>query len=289
MTGVIDVGGGLRGIYGAGIFDYCLDHGIRFDYCIGVSAGSANIVSYAAGQRGRNYYYYHDYSFRKEYMSLSNFLRKRSYLDMDYIYGTLYNADGERPLDYPAVVRSGLPLRIVATEAGTGRPVYFTEKDLRQDCYDIIKASCSIPVVNRPYSIRGIPYYDGGISDPVPVEKAMQDGCDRAVIILTRPIDFYREDGKESFFARFIQKKYPASAELVRHRNALYRKGLEQAQKYAAEGRALIIAPKSIYRMGTLTKDSAVLQHLYDDALKDAQAIEAFLGRTVPGSRENAG
>lgn len=41
-TGVVDVGGGLRGIYGVGIMDYCMDQGIHFDCCIGVSAGSAN-------------------------------------------------------------------------------------------------------------------------------------------------------------------------------------------------------------------------------------------------------
>ena len=52
MTGIVDVGGGLRGIYGAGIFDYCMEQGIHFDYCIGVSAGSANVCSYIAGQKG---------------------------------------------------------------------------------------------------------------------------------------------------------------------------------------------------------------------------------------------
>ena len=45
MTGVIDVGGGTRGIYGAGVFDWCIDNGIKFHYCIDVSAGSANCVS----------------------------------------------------------------------------------------------------------------------------------------------------------------------------------------------------------------------------------------------------
>ena len=42
MLGIIDVGGGMRGIYTAGIYDYLLDHQITFDYCLGVSAGSAN-------------------------------------------------------------------------------------------------------------------------------------------------------------------------------------------------------------------------------------------------------
>ena len=33
--GVIDVGGGLRGIYAAGVFDWCMDNGVQFDYGIG--------------------------------------------------------------------------------------------------------------------------------------------------------------------------------------------------------------------------------------------------------------
>lgn len=31
MTGVIDVGGGLRGAYGAGVFDWCMDNDVHFD------------------------------------------------------------------------------------------------------------------------------------------------------------------------------------------------------------------------------------------------------------------
>ena len=75
MIGFVDVGGGTRGIFGAGVFDYCIDHGIECDYFIGVSAGAANGVSFIGGQRGRNYVYYNDYAFRKEYMSKRNFIK----------------------------------------------------------------------------------------------------------------------------------------------------------------------------------------------------------------------
>lgn len=74
-TGVIDVGGGLRGIYAAGVFDHCLDEKIVFDFGIGISAGSANLASYMSGQRGRNYKFYQEYSGRKEYMGAGNLLR----------------------------------------------------------------------------------------------------------------------------------------------------------------------------------------------------------------------
>ena len=104
--GVIDVGGGLRGIYGAGVLDRCLEEDLRFDLCIGVSAGSANMVSYLAGQYGRNKPFYDEYSFRREYMSVHNLIHKHSYLDLGYVYGTLSNAGGENPLDYAALARS---------------------------------------------------------------------------------------------------------------------------------------------------------------------------------------
>ena len=55
MRAVIDVGGGTRDIFGAGVFDYFLEHGVTFDRCYGVSAGGANIASFIAGQQFRNY------------------------------------------------------------------------------------------------------------------------------------------------------------------------------------------------------------------------------------------
>ena len=155
MLGIIDVGGGLRGIYGAGFLDYCMDRSIAFDYCIGVSAGSANLASYIAGQKRRNYRFYHDYAFREDYMGMCQYRKTGSYINLDYIYGTLSNSDGENPLDYPALAASPKQLVIVATDAETGRAVYFTKDDLHKDDYAPIKASSCVPVVNKPYPIGG--------------------------------------------------------------------------------------------------------------------------------------
>ena len=200
-TGIVDVGGGLRGVYAAGVFDRCLEEGIRFDVCIGVSAGSANAASYIAGQKKRNYLFYTEYCFRREYMSLRNFIFKKSYIDMDYVYGTLSNQAGENPLDYQALKKSGQELLVVATDARTGKAVYFDKDDLAQDDYAILKASSSIPFVCKPYEINGIPYYDGALGDPVPVRKAFQCGCDKVVVILSKPRNEVRVPGKDPVFA----------------------------------------------------------------------------------------
>lgn len=95
---------------------------------------------------------------------------------------------------------------IVATDARTGEAIYFDKSSMARDCYDVMKASSSIPAVCRPYEIDGVPYYDGALSDPVPVEKAFRCGCDKVVLILTKPRDTIRTPKKDQKLAHFIQK-----------------------------------------------------------------------------------
>lgn len=276
-TGIVDVGGGLRGVYAAGLFDYCLDMGIQFDFCIGVSAGSANVTSYIAGQKKRNYPFYTEYPFRKEYMSIRNFLFKRSYIDMDYLYGTLSNSTGENPLDYPSLKKSSAELVVVATNAQTGKAVYFDKDDLKQDEYDILKASSSIPFVCKPYEIDGVFYYDGALGDPVPVEKAFQCGCDKVVVILSKPKDVMRSPKKDNILADRIQKKYPLAAEQLKKRAEHYNQGVQLSKEYETQGRVLIVAPDDTCGVDTLTKNREALQRFYEKGYRDAQAIPEFL------------
>lgn len=191
------MGGGLRGIYAVGVLDYCMDQKIRFDVGIGVSAGSANLASFAANQRGRNHQFYTEYAFRKQYMSLENYLKKRNYVDLDYVYGTLCRADGENPLDYPALRDNPMAFLVIATNAATGEAKYFDKRDIHQDDYDVMKASSALPFVCKPYPVQGVEYFDGALGDPIPVEKAFEMGCDRVVLILTKPENTPRASGKD--------------------------------------------------------------------------------------------
>ncbi len=277
MTGIIDVGGGLRGVYGAGIFDYFLDENIEFDHCIGVSAGSANICSYIAKQRGRNYYFYTDYSFRKEYMGWHNLLYTGSYINMDYIYGELSNTGGENPLDYCAFSEAKTDCTVVATNALTGKPTYFGKKDMMQDDYNIMKASCCIPVVCKPYEIHGVPYYDGGISDPIPVRKALEDGCDKVVVILTKPIDTVRNPDKDRLPSKVLKRKYPKAAAALANRYKTYNSQVQLAKKYQSEGKVFILAPDSCEGMDTLTRDKSIIDKLYRKGYRDAQKAVQFI------------
>ena len=271
--GIIDVGGGLRGIYGAGVLDRCLEEKVAFDCCIGVSAGSANMTSYLAGQHGRNKPFYDEYSFRKEYMSVKNLVEKHSYLDLEYVYGVLSNRGGENPLDYPAMMENPAELVVVAADARTGKPRYFTKEDTKQDDYRILMASCCIPVVEQPIVIEGTPYYDGGLADPVPLEKALERGCDRVAVILTKPVAVGGENRRDEKLSRLLGLKYPEAAKGLALRSRRYHEALGRLLAMEQEGSACIIAPDSTEGMSTLTKDKKSLEILYQKGRSDAQKL----------------
>ncbi len=278
-TGVIDVGGGFRGIYAAGVLDYCMDEGISFDLGIGISAGSANLASFSAKQRGRNYQFYTEYGLRKEYASVGNFIRKRSFIDMEYVYGVLSNHDGEDPLDYPAMRENPMEFLVVAADAVTGHAKFFDKRDLAQDNYDILKASSSIPFVCPPYRIKGVPYYDGALGDPVPVEKAFQLGCDRVVLILTKPENVPRDSKKDERLAAGIRRKYPRAAEKLCERARRYNEEVARAKEYAKQGRVLIVSPDDTCGVDTLKRDKADMDRLYQKGYSDGQKITDYLHR----------
>lgn len=277
--GIIDVGGGFRGIYACGVLDYCLDQKISFDLAIGVSAGSANLASFLAGQRGRNYTFYTEYGLRKQYASLENFIRKRSFIDMDYVYGSLSNHDGENPLDYAALQKNPAEFIIVATNAQTGEAQYFDKHDIHQDDYAVFKASSSIPFICKPYVVQGVPYYDGALGDPVPVEKALHEGCDKVILLLTRPENVLRTVGHDDQLAALIHKKYPQAAEDMHKRADRYNAEVAVAKEYAKQGKVLIVSPDDTCNVSTLSRDPKDMKRLYDKGYADGAKIKSFLNQ----------
>lgn len=274
---MIDVGGGFRAIFGAGVMDRCLEDGIAFDHCYGVSAGSANMVSFIAEQHGRNHKFYTEYAFRKEYASLNSYVKHHNFANLDYIYGTLSNHDGEYPVDYAAFEKNPTGFTVIACNAEDGSAKYFDKSDVHYDDFNVIKASSAVPVACEPYMIDGVPYYDGGIADPVPVQKALDDGYDRVVLVLTRLKDVLREQKKDIAPAKILRRTYPAAAERLMERYKTYNDEVALAKRYEQEGLVLILAPDDLYGLSTLSKSFEGLERMYRKGYADAEAIPEFL------------
>lgn len=277
MLGIVDVGGGMRDSFGAGVLDYCMDQGIHFDLAVGVSAGSGNLANFLAQQRGRTMNFYLDYAFRKEYMSMKNLLLKRNYIDLDYAYSTLSNSDGEDPLNYETFAASKTDYRVVATDANTGHAHLFTKADMKKDDYSPVKASSCVPVINQAYPVDGNLYYDGGLSNPIPIDFAFEQGCEKIVLILTRPRDYYRSEKDDAKNVMLLKRKYPKAAQTLALRADTYNRQLEKAKAYEKEGKLLLLAPDNIDGMDMLKKDKGAIQRLYQEGYKLAEKIPTFL------------
>lgn len=277
MVGILDVGGGMRGIYTAGIYDYLLDKGIDINYCLGVSAGSANLITYIAGQRGRLCRFYLDYAFEKAYMSVGNYLKKGMYIDLDYIYSGITDSTGKDPLDIDAVKRSHKHFVAVTTEVRTGKPRYFTKDDVSEDEFTLLKAGCAIPIAcKEPVYFKDEYHFDGGVADPVPYEKAFLDGCSKLIICLTLPLNYEKSAFPQPLVRRLL-KKYPEIAEKIISSHTDYKKRINEILELEKEGRVLILAPSDCFGIKTATRKREGLEKLYALGYRDAEKIGKFL------------
>ena len=98
-TGLVLEGGGLRGVFTGGAIDCFLDQDIKFDYVIGVSAGSCNTFAYVGQQRG----YIRSCMIQKDpfnsYIGIPQMLESHKIVDLDkifYDYTEQYHFDFEK-------------------------------------------------------------------------------------------------------------------------------------------------------------------------------------------------
>lgn len=277
MIGIIDIGGGLRGIYTSGIYDYLLDNNIKIDYCLGVSSGGANLINYVAGQRGRAKKFYQEYSFEKEAMGIGSYFRHGMLINLDYLYSGISNSTGKDPADYEAVKNSTISFNTVATDALTCTPRYFTKDDLSKDDFTLIKACCAMPVACRkPIKFKGTELFDGGLSDPIPYKKAFADGCDKLIICTTLPKNFVKEPMPE-WIVNILLRKYPKIRDSVLTMHNSYNNGIKEIFELERQGKALIVYPEECFGIDTLTREKEGMEKLYQLGYNDGKKIEEYL------------
>lgn len=272
MTGIIDVGGGMKCAYSAGLYDYFIDNNIEFDYYLGVSAGSMNLLSYIAGERGRMIEMYRESAVGDDYLSIHNLVQNGTYMNYDKVAENFFSDKGNNPFDFKKFFESDKKFVISATEADSCKTVYYdcSEMTDRERVLNIVSASCCIPVVSKPIVIDDKEYFDGGLAEPIPFRKAMNDGCDKFIVVLSAPADRKRKKliGSNFLDSTFL-RDYPEIAEVIEDRNVIYNYLIRCVKEYELEEKALILSPEEIMGATTLVKDVSVVNKLYENGYRD--------------------
>lgn len=260
MPSLILEGGTLRPIFSAGVMDALLDNNITFPYCIGVSAGITNGVSYISKQKGRNLEVVTKYRNDNRYLSYRNFLRCKSIFGLDFVFDEIPNNlipfDMDTYRKYPGKVLVGV------TNAHTGKTEYLNGKDL-DDKATMLRATCAIPLLFPVIKINEKEYYDGGLCDPIPIKKAIADGNTKHLIVLTQPKGYKKELSKKNILvAKLLNKKYPNLKTPLLNRHNHYNETVKFCEQLENEGKVLILRPE--YNLDSFEKDINKLKSSYD-------------------------
>lgn len=277
-VGLVLEGGGMRGIYTVGVLDLLLDYQIQTDYVIGVSAGACHGVSYVSNQRGRSFKVNTEYLDDARYLSFKNYLKTKSIFGMDFIFDEIPNKLDL--FDYDQFLSSKSEFVTGVTDVQTGKPVYFGKEHLNKDT-TILRASSSIPIFAPIVEYQGGKYLDGGTSDPIPVRKAIEDGCDQVIVVLTRDRDYVKKPESFRMIYKRAFKNFPEMVRLLDERQDIYNDTLQYIRKLEVDNKAIVVAPSKPINISRFEKNIEVLRGIYDLGMRDASALLPVISKTV--------
>lgn len=266
-------GGGMRGIFTAGVIDVLLEAGIYgFDNVWGVSAGAINAASYLSRQQGR--YMRESLAFRDDdrFMSFKSFAKTGNIAGAEFLYHEIQ--DVIDPFDYETFNNRRSRYMVVATNVVFGTPEYLEVRSLPEDI-DCVRSSASLPVVSQIVEVDGMRLLDGGTADSVPIEKALEEGAEKAVVVLTQHRDYVKKGSYElQVIADRRYTNYPYYLEALKTRAERYNEQRQHIWQLESEGKVVVIAPSEPVSIGSTSGgDGEGLLRLYLDGRKQAHSV----------------
>ncbi len=261
--GLVLEGGAHRTVFSCGVMDALLDAGIKADYVIGSSAGITYATSYISGQKGRNREMLRRFVRSPRYAGMLHRLNpwNRSYYNQRFLFDKIPNK--LLPFDYAAYADFKGEVLAAVTNIHTGKAEYLPVA-ADDPKWTVLRATCALPLLFRPITIDGARYADGEIADSIPFEKAMTDGCDKVIVVLTRERGYQKSPEKVMDFAANSQKrKHPEYARAMLRRHEQYNACIAQLDALEREGAAYVIAPEDTLGVTRTDKRIDLLMALY--------------------------
>ena len=269
-AGLVVEGGGMRGVYTAGVLDYFMEKNLYFDDCYGVSAGACHISSYVSKQIGRSIKVTLDYINDKRYCSVNSLIKTGDMFGVEMLYDLIPNK--LELYDYDTFNKFKGNFYSVVTNCKTGKAEYIKIKDMKKDII-AVRASSSLPLLSRIVEINGKEYLDGGITDSIPIKKSIKDGHKKNVVILTRDKTYRKSKPKFLSLLKFKYKKYPNLVKAIENRYKIYNETLDFIEEEKAKNKVFIIQPKLPVKISRIEKDKDKLKELYDQGYEDAKEL----------------
>ena len=278
--GLVLEGGGMRGLFSAGVLDALLElKDLSVNGIVGVSSGALFGVNYVSKQKERAVRYNKKYADDKRYMGLHSWITTGNAVNKDFAFYELpYKLD---VFDNETFKKAKTDFYVVMTNVESGKPEYVLIEDAFAQM-EYLRATSALPFASKIIEINGKKYLDGGISDSIPIDFCESLGYDKIIAVLTRPEGTYKED-KLGFLYKLVYRKYPNLVKSLLNMATDYEKVLAKIKDLENKGKIFVVRPPEVLKIGRLEKNRDKIQKVYDTGLntglKELNNIVKYLNK----------
>lgn len=280
-AGLVLEGGGMRGMYTAGVLDCLSDWGVEFPL-VASSSSSALIGSYyVSRQRGQIYEAYRYLAKNYSLVSFRRMITHKELFKMDLLFKLL--PEKLYPFDFQAFIESGSKLLVSTTDIQSGSAVYHDSFPSSEALFTLVRASSSLPVLAHSVAFEGRQLLDGGVADPIPIKPSIERGYRKNVVILTRNMGYIKKPSHLGWLYRKLFRNYPALIELLQTRHDAYNQTTRNIQEMSKGGNVFLIRPEKPLVAGRIERNRQVLEELYRQGYAEMEqqkeALYSFLNQ----------
>lgn len=278
-TGLVLEGGGMRGLFTAGVIDVLMENGIQFDGAVGVSAGAAFGCNYKTRQIGRAIRYNKRFANDRRYASWWSLFTTGNYFNADFAYHYLPNKLDV--VDFDTFRNNPMEFWAVATNVGSGKAVYRQLKVLDYEELEFVRASASMPLMSKIVKLKGQRLLDGGVADSIPLDFFQQQGYKRNVVVLTQPMGYQKRPNKLMPLLQLQLRHHPRMLKALAERHIMYNQQLKLVRQEELCGNAFVIRPQVALTISDTSHDPEKMQETYEHgrkvATEELQKLKLFL------------
>jgi predicted patatin/cPLA2 family phospholipase len=267
-------GGAMRGAWAAGVLAYLRECGrAQYDLVYAASSGACSAAYFVADMWEPGLGIWRELACKA--IRKSNFLRHKPIIDLAYLVDDVIRQ--RVPLSVAALQKAPTQFYIVLTDCHTAAPVYFHVTDDR--VFAALRATASLALATRGFDyVDGRPYADGGVADPIPLRRAIQDGATDITVVLTHNPAF-RLKAIPRWMGKFAYPDFPEVARVwTAQQNVHYNAALDLMKQPPPGIRIRVFRPLRPMPVGSFTIEpkqiAAALALGHDEALQQMAVME---------------
>ncbi|NQX57964.1 patatin-like phospholipase family protein [Paenibacillus qinlingensis] len=270
-VGLFLEGGGMRGIYTAGVLDYWLKEQVYFPSVLTVSSGTWAATSYLSRQPGRSRKFMMDCATDPRAASIRNWFTKGSMFGMDFLFEEVPKK--LLPFDYDTYFQSDQRLISILTDLESGGAFFATNRET-QTPYDLkmmLAASISLPIIGKAVKWQGRQLFDGGVANSLPLSKLREEGYERIVIVLNKERGYRKKYDTSERIAGILHRKHAAFVDALKTRYLRYNMDMEEIERLEDEGQIFVIRPSEPMPISRMSRELPLLNKAYRMGYADAK------------------